>query len=503
LFFALGAALAVLWVATASVSAAPVEAGPVRIMPARMFYDAPEYGNPPSRLATPITCTLSVTTTADSLGNNSFASAAILASYSNLTLAQGNKDQQVLTEDDYFRLDNAIAGLVYIVDAIPVGAGNYNLGLVVYNSSFTPIITDAVTTDNNSARVQLQAPNSGPFYFVVSQLTPICGGSYNLTVTGPATPTPTATHTATPTGSPTGSPSVTPTGLVGADRFEPNFDFDRAALIALNLAYTNLNFVPWAGSDPNQPDNDFYKLWAKPGELITCETLDLSAYTDTNLIVYDNNRNGIAGNDDINRNEGNLASRVSFYSTYLGWLYILIGNTYPIENPSLAFNFTYTLQCVTGPPPTPTPTNTRIPTTPPPTVPTNTPTPSITPSPTPSQTPTQPSIQVRPLPTATPLGQPPVARVPINLQVYYDLNNNRSPDPGEGVIGVSARVVDVTTGQELASGLTDEFGFASFTVEASGVVRLVVPYFNESRLITSGASVALRIAPYGIPITIP
>jgi len=94
--------------------------------------------------------------------------------------------------------------------------------------------------------------------------------------------------------------------------------------------------------------------------------------------------------------------------------------------------------------------------------------------------------------------------VPINLTVYYDLNNNRAPDPGEGVVGVSARVVDVTTGQELTHGFTDGFGFASLTVNTSGVVRLSVPYLSQTFILQpSGGSIVLRITPYGLPNTIP
>ncbi len=477
-------------------------------------FGAPSHSDPLSpdsisRLASPITCTLTVTTTVDALGNNnSFATAQILASYNFLTLAQGNKDQQVLTQDDYFRLDNAIPGMVYIVEADPTGVGNYNLGLIAYDASFTPLITDTVPTDNNSAKIALQAANTGPYYFVVSQLTPVCGGTYDLTVTGPATPTSTPTRTPTPTGSltPTGSPTRSPTpsstGIVGADRFEPNFSFDNAGLIGLNVKYTNLNFVPWAGADPYERDNDFYQVWVKPGLLVTCETLDLGPGVDTNLILYDNNRNGLAGNDDRDRANGDFGSRVSYYVTYEGFLYLLIGQPFAVD-PSQASAFTYSLQCFTGTGPTATPTNTRPPVTPPTPIPTNTPTPSPIPSNTPTLTPTPPFIQVRQLPTATPPGQRSVL-LPLSLTVYYDLNGNGSPDSGEGVVGVSARVIDVATGQELLHGFTDEFGFASLTVNASGVVRLIVPYLNYSVVVQpSGSSVVLRIAPHSLPGAIP
>ena len=58
--------------------------------------------------------------------------------------------------------------------------------------------------------------------------------------------------------------------------------------------------------------------------LVTCRTLDLTPGTDTNLILYDNDRNGINGNDDVNRAAGDLSSSVSYYVTYRGlvvWLW--------------------------------------------------------------------------------------------------------------------------------------------------------------------------------------
>jgi len=38
----------------------------------------------------------------------------------------------------------------------------------------------------------------------------------------------------------------------------------------------------------------------------------LTPGTDTNLILYDNDRNGINGNDDVNRAGGDLSSSVSY-----------------------------------------------------------------------------------------------------------------------------------------------------------------------------------------------
>jgi hypothetical protein len=75
------------------------------------------------------------------VGNNSFATAATLATYNNLSLLSVSPANpgQVL---DFGRLlppDNATPGFRYVVDAIPNGTGNYNLGLIVYDKNFTRI----------------------------------------------------------------------------------------------------------------------------------------------------------------------------------------------------------------------------------------------------------------------------------------------------------------------------------------------------------------------------
>lgn len=506
--------LCALFALLAVAAGAPAAATGASSNPAAPPLDVFEMGDPlsigeivPQQQST-VTCTLAATTI-DGLGfdNSSFATAAAVANYTNLALAPGAAAQQVPAANDYFRL-TAQQGLYYSVEARPNQITNYNLGIIVYNSTQTPILTDTNTLDNNAAKVVLIAPSGGLYYFRVFQIdgTVCSGGTYSL-IASEATATPTPTSTPTPTHTPTGTPSPTTSAtpgspIPGVDRFEPNWTFDLAGLIAANQKEANLTFVPAPGTNPFEPDNDYYKMWVKPGELYTCETLDLSGFTDTNLILYDNNRNGLGGNDDIDRANGNKASRIRYYATYEGWLYILIGNVYPIEEPNRdASKFTYSLLCSTGPGPSPTPSNTPLPVT---ILPSNTPTPSPTFTPSSTPTPTPPFFQVRPLPTVTPAGQPPSKLIPISLQVYYDINNNHAPDPGEGIVGISARVVDVTTGQELAHAFTDGFGFANLTVSAPGVVRLIVPYLSQSFIIQpSGSSVLLRVAPYNLPGTIP
>jgi hypothetical protein len=445
-----------------------------------------------------ITCTLAVTTTDAIPGNNSFDTAAILADYTGLALVQGAPGEAKNPTEDYFRLDNAVVGWTYEVSAIPDGLGNYNLGIIVYDAARTPILTDTNTLDGNSARVTMVAGSAGPFYFKVFQISNYCsGGTYHLEANA-AAPTATPTPSPTPTGTATPPP---PTPLSGADRFEPNYDFDHASTIATNITYDNLNFIPWGGATE---DNDFYKIWVKPGLLYTCETLNLAPGLDTNIIIYDHNRNGLGGNDDVT--PGDYRSRISYISTYEGWLYVLVGHggRFPYSEVQ---NSTYSLRCSVEVPglPTPVPTATPRPPTSTPVPKDWTPTPETFTSPPPTATPLAGGgLSVRlistpapPSPEATPAPR----FVPLDILVYYDANNDRSPGAGEGVAGLRILAYDTLTGEQVNEGVTDDTGRLRFTAAVRGAVRIVVPYLGIGRVVEGeGASVYIRIAaPTGSP----
>jgi len=546
-------------------------------------------------LQTVITCNIGITTTDALPGINSFETAANLANYSGLALASGPPGPRV-AEEDYFVLGSATPGFSYQVEATPDGAGNYNLGIVVYNAGRTAIITDANTLDGNSAKVTLNASDSGPYYFKVIQISNYCtGGTYHLTVSTSSAPGADAyepnnawnaaykfpvstsasatnanfypvpdtdcygfyvrsgqrygayTHdlsgvdtfmrlydkngteiasddnggggfasriewtaaygsdyyyvcitnlysgstsahtydlTIAETTAATATPAPTATPVTGLDACENNFDFDHACVIPPNQSL-NFNFVSAGGG----PDNDFFKIWVKPGLRFDCKTSDLSPGVDPNMIIYDQNRNGIAGNDDAS--PGDYNSALSYFATYEGWLYILVGTGNRLPTNLNASN--YTLRCDVVAPGTPTP------------VPTNTPRPTVEPgaataTPLPP-TPTQPSGLTWRLLTTPP---PPAAAatpsaprfIPINLLVYYDANNDGQPGAGEGIAGVSAEAYDTSTGQMLAQGFTGEQGNLTFTVASAGPVRVSVPFFGFNQLVAGeGASVYLRIAP--------
>lgn len=462
-----------------------------------------------------VTCTLTTSQTNGTPTNQSFDTALLLSPATNLQLVPqtfiptGVSSVDVATIDNYFYL-NVIAGNSVSISGVPnnLSGGNYNLGMDVYDSARNLIAVDNNTADFSTV-LSFLAPFSGQMYVRIYQLNAAarCSGGYYTLQFANSTPTPTPSLTPTQTRTATPTKTITPTPgpfacTTGADKFEPNNDYDSATTIGLGVKYASLNFVECVQSDGSW-DNDYFKARVKPGMLVTCRTLDLTPGTDTNLILYDVNRNGITGQDDFNRAAGDLSSSVSYYVTYEGWLYGLVGEGFhrpQSEQAAASYSYECTIQSQYTPTPAPTatfepgrPTNTPIP-------------PSLTPSLTPSPTlsPTPPFIKIVPLPTVTPAGLPGRA-IPVSLQVYYDTDSNNKPDPGEGVVGVSARVFDLTTGNLLAQGLTDQSGRVNFTVTAAGAVQLVVPYFNFSTIIlpASGGSATIRISPHELPRSIP
>jgi hypothetical protein len=458
---------------------------------------------------TGVTCTLSTTQTVGAQGNQSFSTATLLSSASGRSLvpqtnvAPGNQ-VLVASFDEYFFI-NAISGNTVNVTMSPANAaaGNYNLGLAVYDGRSAsppyPLMILDENTNDFSASANFIAPFTGRIYFQVYQLnaaTQCTGGGYNILFTN-STPTPVPTSTTGPTA--TTGPSPTPyAGAPNSDRFEPNNNFDQATTIGLNVKYDALNFVQWDANSTDW-DNDFLKVRVKPGMLVTCRTLDLKPGTDTNLILYDINLNGINGQDDFNRAGGDLSSSVSYFVTYEGWLYGLIGEGFSrprSEQAATGYSYECTIGSQNTPTPAPTPTDS-------PNVPTRTPIPTETPIPSPTLTPTPPFIKIVPLPTATSPGLP-TEQVPVSLLAYYDANSSSKYDPGEGIVGVSARVIDLTTGKLLAQGLTDTTGRVSFTVGAPGAVQLLVPFLNFSEIILpSGKAVTIRVNSSELPRAIP
>ena len=369
-----------------------------------------------------------------------------------------------------------------------------------YSGSSNP--NNRYTTGARGSQVLFQVPSggSGMYWIKVTNTDPsprVAGQTYSLQVQEivQATSTP-GTATAIP---------PTPTPYPGTyDKFEYNGDFDHAALIAPNVTYDGLNFVPFQPPTQDTYDNDFYRLPVKQGIYYTCQTLNLAPGVDTNIIVYNGDRVGLGGNDDISpeeRAKGNFASRFSWLASYTGNAYLLIGNVNP-PKANEAGGYTYSLRCDIGLPSTATPSGTLtpnpsnatfVPATPLP------PEPTMTPYPTPRSA---QNLPVRPVSgvagTPTPQATSTARTVTLNVQIFNDQNNNDLLDPGEGIAGVSVHLTDEQSGTPLAQSQTDADGRVNFSVVNPGPVRVSVPLFGYS-LLVNDPSLTVRIAVITVP----
>lgn len=351
------------------------------------------------------------------------------------------------------------------------------------------------------SQVIVQIPFDGMYWIRVTNLDSsprVPGQTYALSAIEILQATPTPTNTPAPGPTPTPYPG-------GADQYEYNGWFDTATLIAPNVDYRGLNFVPWNPPTPDTQDNDFFRLPVKQGVYYSCYTFELSPGTDTNIIIYNQDQVAIGGNDDADptgKLRGDFSSRFTWLSGYTGYAYILVGEVNP-PRANEGQTRGYSLRCDIGLPPTPTPTvdPRGTPTPPPPFVPPTPepPDPTMTPFPTPR---TAQNLPIRPI-AATPAGPiaqptPQPRRVALSVQIHNEINRNNAADPGEGIAGVSVRVSDEATGLPLGQAVTDADGRAGLVVFNNGPVRLVVPLFGYSTVIADDAA-SVRIAVISSP----
>ncbi|HSH02789.1 MAG TPA: Calx-beta domain-containing protein [Anaerolineae bacterium] len=410
---------------------------------------------------------------------------------------------------DFFRFEGK-AGSVYEVETSNLDGG-IDTYLTVYDTQGNVIDSnDDYQSTSRASFVQISAHVDG-FYFarIVNQASvDPADQRYCFDVTeiqGTSTPAPTATPSRIPIND-------------DCDEVNSNLSFQEACFISVD-EIINASFVPVVGDGP---DNDFYRLWVKAGFLYTCETSNLSSETDTNLILYlgPGDQYLYGGNDD--REPGDLSSELSYYATYTGWLYALVG---PVHIPEYEYSgrFTYRFGCsAIYATPTPSPTATRTPYVPPtgggggggggsfPTrTPTRTPTVAATTTPivitvgppdTPTPTP-RPNVEIQPLPTSTPFAPPAPQSATIDVVIYYDENNNYTPELPEGVMDLGVALYDQTTGQLLAFGYTNEAGSVRFgPLATQGAVRVSVPYLNVEQSSTAGTdTILIRVAPGTLP----
>ena len=372
---------------------------------------------------------------------------------------------------DFFQL-YVKEGVTYRCDVTPMQG--LDSELVTYNASKaeTGRNDDRGPGDPGSALTWL-ADATGWVYLRVGAV--VGTGEYTLLCTALS---PTATPTARPTG--TSQPTPTPN-----DPYEPNYNFDTAADIVPGTSVAAFIDVD---------DNDFYRLYIKAGNRYRCEVTPQGF--DPNLIVYDQSRNGIGGNDD--RSAGELASSFTWYANYAGWAYLLVG---PVGGTG-----PYTLLCSVVLP-TATPTWEPYPTQPasaPQTIPTatNTGMGGTGAEPGTGADPGTPGAQGgTPTPTPTLTPTPPVFDV--TVLVYYDDNNNKAPEPTEGIQRASLILLDPVTNKPLTQVFTDDTGSARVTYVGLAEARVAVPFLGYSKVVKTGEHVMIQIKPQLLPGLLP
>ena len=432
---------------------------------------------------------------------------AVGNSIQNLSFTPFNDGRPADTAD-WFQIYGR-AGSIYQINTSNVQPGVETVLAVFQPDGVTllPAILGSTNPNNRyiagqrGSQVIVQIPSDGTYWIRVVNLDSsprVPGQTYSLSAIEILQATPTPSNTPTPGPTPTPFPG-------GADQYEYNGWFDTATLIAPNVDYRGLNFVPWNPPTPDTQDNDFYRLPVKQGVYYSCFTFELSPGTDTNIIVYNQDQAAIGGNDDADPNgrlRGDFSSRFTWLSGYTGYAYILVGQVNP-PRANEGQNRSYALRCDIGLPATPTPTvdPRGTPTPAPPFVPPTPepPDPTMTPYPTPR---TAQNLPIRPLPATpiAPIAQPTPAprRVALSVQIHNDLNRNNAPDPGEGIANVSVRVSDEATGLPLGQAVTDADGRAGLVVLNNGPVRLTVPLFGYSTVIADDAA-SIRMAVVSSP----
>jgi uncharacterized repeat protein (TIGR01451 family) len=236
---------------------------------------------------------------------------------------------------DYFVVHTKFHDWFEATTTIGAGIDTY---LRLYDQSGTLVAeNDDIGPGNYASEIIWRSQYDGDYYLQVTDVDPAepRGATYSFVVSAlSGTPVPTATL----------SPTPGPTPIAGLDLCEWNWDFEHACSVAPGAPRTSMNFV---SPDPNAPDNDFYRLWQKPGLDYICETSDITPGMDTNIIVYSQDGTGVGGNDDCTL--GDFRSCVT-WNAITPWAYFLVG---PVNQPLPKPAFTRSRSAV--PPASPTP----------------------------------------------------------------------------------------------------------------------------------------------------
>lgn len=305
------------------------------------------------------------------------------------------------------------------------------------------------------------------------------------------------------------TPPATPEPAGAWDQYGgTNYSWDAAPQIPIGEAITGLTFgcPVWEAARPACAVADFFRVAIKHGSCYTVETQDLAGGTDTNVIVYTDQRDMAApltGNDD--RTPTDLASLATFCAPYTGEAYVLIGQAGNAPPPPPIRERTYSLLVRLWEPPTPTAAPTEVPAVLPVSGGGSSPAapaaglpaggqPSATVPPPPAPMP-EPVRAIPPPLTPTPAdellhgvlleevttsqdAQPtavPVRALPLSVLACYDANLNQVCDPqSEGIAGLTIYVTQSDSGELLGQAITDQHGRAQLTVRVAESASLTI-----------------------------
>jgi formylglycine-generating enzyme required for sulfatase activity len=315
------------------------------IAPSETAISAEEQATQPTPTATPTTTTTpSAPTSEDNYeSNDNFDEAYTLPVATSVTLEdlEGVTNFYPSGDEDWFKF-LAKAGHWYQATTSELDGVDTYVEICDQNNSVMKRDDDG--GGGYASQVKWEAQYDGYYYIRIININKVDTiGEYDLTVKEISAPA-----TVTPRPSPTPDPDFD----IAADSCEDNSDFDHACVIPPD-AYHHFNFVPPYGG----MDNDFFKLWVKPGLIYQCATSNLDYGVDPNMIMFSGPSwdDAIVSNDDFE--PGNFNSRLAYYATYEGWLYLLVETG--DRTPSDIYNSHYGLRCDMLLPPQPTATPTQ------------------------------------------------------------------------------------------------------------------------------------------------
>lgn len=404
----------------------------------------------------------------DRLEPNNTTETAVLITlwepYPGLTLPEGDVD---------FFTFYAKAGQTIQVDTIVYNG--LDTRAVVYWGDLVIAENDDRSPNDPGSQVIFTAVSEGLYLVKVERATVYTGG-YDLLVTAVSpTSTPTMLPTMTPT--PTGTPLPSPTPVVQPDTAEPN-----------NTPATAHAITPGSKGSYSigQGDVDYFTFIAKAGNRYSCETI--TNQVDTWLVVSADSA-VITSSDD--RSPGRIDSYVQWQATTEQLVILELSG----RGGSMGG---YELVCQIAVPPPPIPGATL-------------PIATAVVSSTTSIIETAVLTNSHHLPlTLHQRGALPPADptfTPVRLTVYYDLNGDRAPSPGEGIPNVSVLAVSAG-GQRIAQVFTNLEGEAVFNATAD-IARLVVPFVSawsatlSRSAATETVNISLGLPAVRIPVFLP